>query len=83
MHPSTPRFTLEQVLNNADMPGRKAAPAISNDRNTDGFAAERLYSVPAPGSIGLKPGEVAVLVSSPDAADHEAGWESFEQMLGR
>jgi hypothetical protein len=48
LHPDTPRFTAEQVLNN-DMPGRKASPVVEVKHDAEGFAAKRLYSVPAPG----------------------------------
>ena len=48
LHPDTPRYTAEQVLN-GEFPGRKASPVIEAIHDASGFASERLYSVPAPG----------------------------------
>ncbi len=48
LHPDTPRFSAEQILNN-DMPGRKASPKVEAKHDAEGFAQDRLYSVPEPG----------------------------------
>ncbi|MEM0966302.1 MAG: hypothetical protein AAGJ81_09170 [Verrucomicrobiota bacterium] len=48
LHPDTPRFTAEQVLN-GEFPGRKASPTVEAIHDATGFAFDRLYSVPAPG----------------------------------
>ncbi|MEM6259643.1 MAG: hypothetical protein AAGI37_15295 [Planctomycetota bacterium] len=48
LQPDFSAFTVDQVLNN-DMPGRKLSPSVLADRDTAGFASERLYSVPPPG----------------------------------
>lgn len=48
LHTETERYSADQVLN-GEFPGRKASPPVSAVHNTDGFAAERLYSVPEPG----------------------------------
>jgi len=48
LHPDTSRFTAEQVLNN-DMPGRKTSPVVEAVHNEEGFATNRLYSVPPAG----------------------------------
>ena len=48
LHPDTPRYTVDQILNN-DMPGRKASPVVEAKHNAEGFAGERLYSVPPAG----------------------------------
>ena len=48
LQPSTPRFSAEQILN-GELPGRKVSPAVEAKHNREGFAVERLYSVPAPG----------------------------------
>jgi hypothetical protein len=48
LHPETPRFSAEQVLDN-DMPGRKASPEVEAIHAQEGFATDRLYSVPPAG----------------------------------
>jgi hypothetical protein len=37
---------------------------------------------PAPARLDLEPHGQVLIVSSPDAADHEAGWENYSSMLG-
>lgn len=44
----TPRFSVDQYLN-GEMPGRKPSPPTSDAYDSAGFAADRLYHVPAPG----------------------------------
>lgn len=51
LQPDVSAFTADQVLNN-DMPGRRASPHVSADRDLLGFANDRLYSVPP---IGVHP----------------------------
>ena len=38
---------------------------------------------PAPEQVAIPPGEQVLVVSSPDAALHEPGWDSFEQLAGQ
>lgn len=51
LHPETPRYTPDQVLDK-DMPGRKASPVVEAKHDAEGFAPERLYSVPP---VGIHP----------------------------
>lgn len=41
-------YSADQILN-GEFPGRKASPTVLETFDTNGFAAERLYNVPAPG----------------------------------
>ncbi|WOO43196.1 hypothetical protein [Rubellicoccus peritrichatus] len=51
LHDQSPRFTAEQILN-GEFPGRKASPVVETRHNTEGFAENRLYSVPP---VGVHP----------------------------
>jgi hypothetical protein len=46
--PSPARYTVEEYLN-GEMPGRKPSPEVKLTFDATGFAADRLYHVPAPG----------------------------------
>jgi len=39
------------------------------------------FTADVPASVKLVPGQHAVLVVSPDPADHQAGWESFAELV--
>ena len=65
-------------------------PGPSDLRSTLSAASDSSLHDSASGAVSsspsfllLKPGELAVQVTSPDREDHLAGWSSYQEMIGR
>ena len=70
-----------QLLFNSRDNDLRCSPTVSV--NTSLHDSVTGVQVSIPGSLNLKPHELAVLVASPSKEDHLQGWANFQEMLGQ
>jgi hypothetical protein len=70
-----------QLLFNSRDNDLRCSPTVSV--NTSLHDSVTGVQVSIPGSLNLKPNELAVLVASPAKEDHLQGWANFQEMLGQ